>query len=83
MMTEEATIEVFTSEDCGRCETVLKRANKVSKQTKAEVVVRDIEEERSIALARGVFSVPTTVVNEEVTLQGVPSSDEIRDAVVR
>lgn len=75
------TIEVFTSEDCGQCDAVLERAETVATDGDAEVKVRDVEDDRSLALEYGVFSVPTTVVDGETTLRGVPAAEEIEAAV--
>lgn len=75
------TIEVFTSEDCGQCDAVLERAETVAADADAEVKVRDVEDDRSLALEYGVFSVPTTVVDGETTLRGVPAVEEIEAAV--
>lgn len=75
------TIEVFTSEDCGQCDAVLERAETVAADADAEVKVRDVEDDRSLALEYGVFSVPTMVVDGETTLRGVPAVEEIEAAV--
>lgn len=74
-------ITVFTTEDCGRCPTVIERAREVAADHDADVTVVDVEENRQKALEHGVFSVPTTVVNDETTLQGVPSTEDIATAL--
>ncbi|WP_266080654.1 thioredoxin family protein [Haladaptatus caseinilyticus] len=76
-----ATIEIFTSDDCGQCETVIERAEEIVEESDAKLQIHNVTEDRSTALNYGIFSVPTTVVDEEVTLRGVPSYEELRDAV--
>ena len=75
------TIEVFTSEDCGQCDAVIERAEAVAVDADATVEVRDVEADRSAALKYGIFSVPTTVINGDTTLQGVPSKEDIASAI--
>jgi len=76
------TIEVFTSEDCGQCDAAIARAEAVAEEAEdATVTVHDVTADRSVALEYGVFSVPTTVVNGETTLNGVPSKADIAAAI--
>lgn len=79
------TINVFTSEDCGRCDSVVERVETLAEETEVEITVYDVEEDRSKALEYGVFSVPTTVIGDEsdkaTTFRGVPELDKLRDAV--
>jgi len=79
------TINVFTSEDCGRCDAVVERAETLAEEADVEVAVHDVEADRPKALEYGVFTVPTTVVGDDAddatTLRGVPELEELRDAV--
>lgn len=76
-----SAITVFTTEDCGRCPQVVERAREVAADHDVDVDVVDVEENRQQALKYGVFSVPTTVVADETTLQGVPSTEDIAAAL--
>lgn len=74
-------IEMFKTEQCGRCPQVLELLEDIEADHDVEIEVVDAVEDRKRALAYGVLSVPTVVINEETTLDGVPTRAAIVDAI--
>lgn len=75
------TIEMFKTEQCGRCPDVLELLEEIESEHDVELEVIDAAENRTRALAANVFSVPAVVIDEDTKLTGVPTKDDLLNAI--
>lgn len=70
-------VEMFKTEDCGRCPAVVELLEEIEREHDIDLEIVDAEKERVRALARDVVSVPSVVIDEETKLTGVPARERI------
>lgn len=79
-------IEIITSPNCPHSPRALKIARKLVSKCKFPVILQEssmlTEEGQARASEFEVDSTPVIVINGRVTFIGVPSSDELEDAVM-
>ena len=80
----EAYVEMFTSPGCANCPTVKKMLEELTNELKGEITVEevDITTEPTRAAQYGVMSVPAVAINGVLKFVGVPSREELREAIV-
>lgn len=79
-------LEVVTSEACERCEVATRKVNTVIEKVQAdigelEVRERPVAEHPDLVAEHGIMSTPAVVIDGRMVLRGVPSEEELADAI--
>lgn len=81
-------VEVVTSDACERCEEATRKVHKVVDGVQGdvgelEVRERPVDEHPELVAEHGIMSTPTVIVDGRRVLAGVPSEEDLEDAIER
>lgn len=81
---KEAYIEMFTSPGCVGCPTVKKMLEELSKELEGDITVEEVDVtiDSARAIQYGIMSVPAVAINGILKFTGVPSREELKNAII-
>ncbi|HDT14075.1 MAG TPA: thioredoxin [Candidatus Aminicenantes bacterium] len=81
---EDVYVEEFTSPGCVGCPAVKAMLEELSREFDGRVIVEEINiaEDASRAASYGIMTVPAVAVNGNLLFTGVPSRQDLRNAIL-
>lgn len=77
-------IELFVSNSCPHCPAAKEVVQEVCSKFKG-VIVEEVDTSKPDGVARAtkyqIYAVPTVVINEKITIVGVPNKDELANKI--